>query len=102
MNPALKFTDVTFTYPDTAEAALDHVSFEISEGTFALVTGATGAGKSTLLRAMNGLVPHFTGGEWSGNVLVEGRDTLEHAPRKLADVVSYVPQDPAAALVVAL
>lgn len=100
MNPALRFTDVTFTYPDTAVAALDRVSFEIPEGTFALITGATGAGKSTLLRAMNGLVPHFTGGEWSGNVLVEGRDTLEHAPRKLADVVSYVPQDPAASFVV--
>jgi energy-coupling factor transport system ATP-binding protein len=100
VNPALRFTDVTFTYPDTAVAALDRVSLAIPEGTFALITGATGAGKSTLLRAMNGLVPHFTGGEWSGNVLVEGRDTLEHAPRKLADVVSYVPQDPAASFVV--
>ncbi|HKY14639.1 MAG TPA: ATP-binding cassette domain-containing protein, partial [Microthrixaceae bacterium] len=59
-----------------------------------LVVGRTGVGKSTLLGAINGLVPHFTGGHLHGTVTVDGRDTATHAPRELADVVGMVGQDP--------
>ena len=38
-----------------------------------------GVGKSTLLGAVNGLVPHFTGGTLAGRVTVDGRDTA-HPP----------------------
>ncbi|MFD5409296.1 ABC transporter ATP-binding protein [Streptomyces nojiriensis] len=48
----------------------------------------------SLLGAVNGLVPHFTGGTLYGRVLVDGRDTAEHPPRELADVVGVVGQDP--------
>ena len=99
MSVAVALDEVVFTYPDAAEPVLDRVSFELEESTFALVTGATGAGKSTLLRVMNGLVPHFTGGSFSGRAMVQGRDTLQHAPRRLSDVVAFVPQDPAASFV---
>ena len=99
MSVALAFDGVSFTYPDGAGPALDGITLEIDEGVFALVTGSTGAGKSTLLRAANGLVPHFTGGSFAGHVRAEGRDTLVHAPRELADAVAFVPQDPAASFV---
>ena len=45
-------------------------------------------------------MPHFTGGTFSGRVFAAGRDTLAHPPRRLADVVAFVPQDPAASFVV--
>jgi energy-coupling factor transport system ATP-binding protein len=96
---ALRFDDVTFRYPDTAAPAIADVRLSIEEGTFVLVAGPTGAGKSTFLRAANGLVPHFTGGTFSGRVLAAGRDTLAFPPRRLADVVAFVPQDPAASFV---
>jgi energy-coupling factor transporter ATP-binding protein EcfA2 len=96
---ALRFAGVSFTYPDSEREALCDVSLVIEEGTFVLAAGPTGSGKSTLLRAANGLVPHFTGGTFSGHVAVGGRDTLEHAPRHLADVVAFVPQDPASSFV---
>jgi energy-coupling factor transporter ATP-binding protein EcfA2 len=96
---SIRFSGVTFTYPHARRPALDDVSVEVPEGTFALAVGATGAGKSTLLRAMNGLVPHFTGGSFAGRVAVGGRSTLRHAPRDLADVVAFVPQDPEASFV---
>ncbi|MGI8774062.1 MAG: ABC transporter ATP-binding protein [Actinomycetota bacterium] len=99
MTAAVSFEGVSFSYPDAPGPALRNVSLEIAEGSFALVTGPTGAGKSTFLRAMNGLVPHFTGGTFSGRVLVEGRHTLEVPPRRLADVVAFVPQDPGSAFV---
>ena len=99
MSAALRFEDVTFTYPDGGEPALRGVDTSIPEGAFALAIGPTGAGKSTFLRAANGLVPHFTGGTFSGRVLVAGRDTRGEPPRRLADAVAFVPQDPAASFV---
>ena len=90
----IRFEDVTITYPGASEPALSHVDLTIPEGELVLVVGRTGSGKTTLLRAINGLVPHFTGGTLSGRVVVDGRDTAHHPPRELADVVGVVPQDP--------
>ena len=44
-------------------------------------------------------VPHFTGGVLTGHVLLHGRDTRDHRPRDLADVVGVVGQDPVAGFV---
>ncbi len=96
---ALRFDGVSFRYPDQEHPALDDVTVALEEGAFALAVGATGAGKSTFLRAADGLVPHFTGGTFAGHVRVGGRDTLEYAPRRLADIVAFVPQDPGASFV---
>ena len=97
--PALDVDAVSFRYPDAPRPALRDVTVRLEEGTFALAVGRTGAGKSTLLRAANGLVPHFTGGSFTGRVVAAGRDTLSNAPRRLADVVAFVPQDPGASFV---
>ncbi len=81
------------------EPAIRDVELSIPEGELVLVIGRTGAGKSTLLKAINGLVPHFTGGTLAGRVTVDGRDTRSYPPRELADVVGYVGQDPLAGFV---
>jgi energy-coupling factor transport system ATP-binding protein len=88
------FEHVTVTYPDNARSVLRDVNLHIAEGELALVIGPTGAGKSTLIGAINGLVPHFTGGTLAGRVVVDGRETRTHKPRDLADVVGVVGQDP--------
>ncbi len=90
----ISFDDVAITYPGASKPILDRVSLALPEGDLCLVVGGTGSGKSTLLGAINGLVPHFTGGALRGRVLVDGRDTAHHRPRDLADVVGYVGQDP--------
>jgi energy-coupling factor transport system ATP-binding protein len=90
----ITFDQVSHTYPESAQPTLDRVSFSLSEGDLCLVVGPTGSGKSTLLGAINGLVPHFTGGRFSGQIRVDGRDTTKHRPRELADLVGYVGQDP--------
>ena len=93
------FADVTFTYTDAAAPTLRHVDLTIDEGELCLVVGQTGSGKTTLLRAINGLVPHFTGGHLAGDVSIDGRSTRDHPPRELADVVGVVGQNPAASFV---
>ncbi len=95
----IRFESVTVTYPDAEEPAIRDVELSIPEGELALVIGRTGAGKSTLLKAINGLVPHFTGGTLAGRVTVDGRDTRSYPPRELADAVGYVGQDPLAGFV---
>ena len=95
----IRFERVSVTYPDARAPALRDVDLHLPEGELCLVVGATGAGKSTLLGAVNGLVPHFTGGRLSGRVTIDGRDTRTHPPRELADVVGVVGQDPLAGFV---
>ncbi|HEY1733301.1 MAG TPA: ATP-binding cassette domain-containing protein [Acidimicrobiales bacterium] len=93
------FDRVTVTYPDADAPVLRDVNLRVDEGELALVVGRTGVGKSTLLGAVNGLVPHFTGGRLAGRVTVDGRETRTHKPRELADVVGVVGQDPLAGFV---
>ena len=95
----IRFDSVSVTYAGQSRPTLAEVDLFIPEGELVLVMGATGSGKSTLLRAINGLVPHFSGGTLSGRVTVDGRDTRDHPPRDLADVVGFVGQDPDAGFV---
>ncbi len=67
-NDALRLTDLSFTYPNTASPALDHVTFDLRPGTATAVVGPSGAGKSTLVH----LLMRF----WdyrSGDILLGGR-----------------------------
>ncbi len=95
----ITFEHVGVRYDGAERPVLSGVDLTIPEGELALVVGRTGSGKTTLLRAVNGLVPHFSGGTLTGRVVVDGRDTREHRPRDLADVVGYVGQDPLAGFV---
>jgi energy-coupling factor transporter ATP-binding protein EcfA2 len=95
----IRFEGVSITYPGAQQPTLHDVDLQIDPGELCLVIGATGSGKSTLLGAVNGLVPHFTGGRLQGRVIVDGRDTRVHPPRELADVVGVVSQDPLAGCV---
>ncbi|MFE7537989.1 ABC transporter ATP-binding protein [Streptomyces rhizosphaericola] len=90
----ITFDQVTVEYDGADEPVLREVDLTVEEGELCLVVGHTGVGKSTLLGAVNGLVPHFTGGTLYGTVTVDGRTTADHPPRELADVVGVVGQDP--------
>lgn len=95
----IRFESVTFRYPGNKRPVLHNLDLEVPEGELCLVVGGTGSGKSTLLQAVNGLVPHFTGGTMGGRVTVGDRDTRTHPPRELADLVGFAGQDPAAGFV---
>lgn len=60
--------------PGTAlsSTALNDVSFEIADGSFVALIGATGSGKTTLVELMCGLIPPT-----SGTVYVDGEDIFK-------------------------
>lgn len=95
----IEFDRVSIRYIADGPAVLAEVDLTIMEGELVLVVGATGSGKSTFLGAINGLVPHFSGGYLTGEVRIDGRATSQHRPRDLADLVGVVPQDPLASFV---
>ncbi len=95
----LSYRGVGVAYPD-APPVLAEMDLEVSDGEILLLVGSSGAGKSTVLRCANGLVPHASGGRFSGDVVVGGRSTRQSRPRDLADVVGFVHQDPESQFVV--
>jgi len=92
--PLVRASGFSYAYPERDRRALDDVSLELGPGSFTVLAGTSGSGKSTLLRALCGLVPHFHGGEASGELSVAGLDVREHGPAQLAAACGTVFQDP--------
>jgi energy-coupling factor transport system ATP-binding protein len=93
----IELRGISLAYDDTR--ILDAVDLTVDEGELMLVSGPTGAGKSTLLGVVTGLVPRFTGGVLTGDVLLDGTSIIDTPPRDRAHAIGYVGQDPAAGFV---
>ncbi|MFD2017314.1 ATP-binding cassette domain-containing protein [Vibrio olivae] len=79
---------LTFHYPDTEQAALSQVSFELKQQQVLGIAGATGSGKSTLLQL---LMRYWDTQE--GDILL-GSKAIQHIPLDtLRSHYAYVPQD---------
>jgi len=98
----IRLERVSYAYPDDAgrapppHPALAEANLEIEEREFLLLAGPSGSGKSTLLRCLNGLVPHFYGGTFSGKVSVLGQDPVAWGPGRMSRLVGMVFQNPEA------
>jgi len=95
----IRFDKFGIQYPQAQQPALHNASLSIADGAFTLVIGASGSGKSTLLRAINGLVPHFTGGSVFGRVTTNGVDPIALGPQQMSAHVGFVFQNPDAQFV---
>lgn len=87
--------NLTVSYPQGTELALDGLDLGVHAGEFIVIAGASGCGKSTFSRTLIGLIPHLTKGTiTAGNLEVCGLDTLTHPIHELTQHISLVFQDP--------
>lgn len=90
----LKLSDLTFSYSGAESATLKRLNLQFETGELAIICGPTGGGKTTLLRAINGLAPHFTGGNLRGRIEIAGQDITGFMPHETAHLIGYVSQEP--------
>lgn len=90
----IEIKDLWYTYPGRSEPTLKGVNLKIEEGEFVLLTGPTGCGKSTLLKTLNGIIPHESGGIFSGSIKIAGVDTGDSNQMELSRRVGLVFQNP--------
>jgi len=91
---AVEIKDLWYTYPGRTEPTLRGVNLKIEEGEFVLLTGPTGCGKSTLLKTLNGIIPHESGGIFSGSIKIAGTKTGDSNQMELSRRVGLVFQTP--------
>lgn len=89
----IEIKELTFKYSGSKKNALESVSLTIEKGDFVGLIGESGAGKTTLCSCINGLIPHHYTGDFYGSVKIQGTDTFDIEPGKLALKVGSVFQD---------
>ena len=87
-NDGIRFTNVSFTYPESARPTLKDINVHIQPGERIALVGENGAGKSTFVRLLLGLY-HPT----KGHITIDGIDLKTIAPSSWCEKVSAVMQD---------
>lgn len=88
----LYIENLSFTYPNATDKALNNISLSIEEGSFNVVCGESGCGKTTLLKMLKReLCP---AGEKSGTLLFKGCPLEKLRDRESACEIGYVLQNP--------
>lgn len=83
----IELKNISFTYPNSEQRALDGINLEVKDGEFAAIVGSSGAGKSTLADLVLGLLVPT-----QGEVLISGYKPQD-AIREWSGAIAYVPQD---------
>ena len=89
----IEISDLSFTYENRTDPALDKVNLAIENRDFLLLAGASGSGKSTLIKCINGLIPHRYVGEYSGDVKVRSQPVPDSQFLQLSLTVGTVLQE---------
>lgn len=84
----LAITIGSFAYSDGTRA-LGDIALKVRKGEFIGILGSNGSGKTTLLKVMDGLVRDYT-----GSVLLDGKDIRKLSPREIYQKVGLVFQNP--------
>ena len=85
---AVRFENVSFTYPDTGIKALNNVSFEISNGGSLAIVGKTGSGKSTIAKLVSRLYDTD-----NGTVLIDNKKITQINLFDLRNSIGYITQE---------
>jgi len=85
----IEFSNVSFTYPNKSNPALDNINLEIQSGQHIALVGQSGAGKSTLIDLLLGFIQPTSGKIYS---TLQSQSTI-HGPPPIENI-AWVPQEP--------
>lgn len=94
MGVVIEFKNVTYHYPLTDIPAIKDVNLSFEEGKFYGIIGENGSGKTTFCNLIRGFAPSFYKGELEGEVLVNGKKTIDYEEGELSLTIGYVFQNP--------
>ncbi|MGQ9652100.1 MAG: ABC transporter ATP-binding protein [Phycisphaerae bacterium] len=83
----IEIQNVTFTYPETTQPALQDVSLTVRKGETIALVGPNGSGKTTLVS----LLPRFFPIQ-QGRILIDGQDIVRVSLRSLREQFSLITQ----------
>ncbi len=86
--PIIEFRHLTYGVKGRREPIVSDVSFTVKSAETLVLLGRSGSGKTTLLRLINRMLAPT-----AGQVLVEGRSTMQWDPIRLRRHIGYVIQD---------
>ena len=79
--------NLAFSYRKGRQIFSD-INFRFSDGEMISIMGPNGAGKSTLLKCINKINKPT-----QGQILIDGKNTIQFSDRELSRLIGYVPQD---------
>ncbi len=85
---AIRFDNVSLTYPHSGIAALSNINLHIEAGENVLIVGKTGSGKSTLLQLLMRMYDAQTGA-----IFLDGIQANRYDLHHLRNQIGYVPQE---------
>ena len=85
---SIKFSNVSYKYPDEEKYTLENISFEVNQGDKVGILGSNGAGKTTLIKMLSGLIVPT-----SGKIYVNGIDLDNWDKKNYLSKVSAIFQD---------
>lgn len=85
---AIRFENVSFTYPRVSKPALSEVTLDVEGGRYYALVGSSGAGKSTMLS----LILRFYDPQ-AGRILIDGTDIRQVTQESLRSRIGVVTQD---------
>jgi ATP-binding cassette subfamily B protein len=88
-SPRLEIRDLSFTYPDGEEPALEGISAVVEPGKTLGIFGKTGSGKTTLISLLARIQTPDP-----ATVLIDGMDIVDLPLAKVREAMAVVPQSP--------
>jgi energy-coupling factor transporter ATP-binding protein EcfA2 len=90
----IEIKNASFKYKEEAKESIKGINLTIKKGEVVLLCGESGCGKSTLTRVINGLIPQFFTGDFTGQVLIDGQSINDAPLYETAKKVGSVFQNP--------
>ncbi|GAC1693210.1 MAG: ABC transporter ATP-binding protein [Steroidobacteraceae bacterium] len=84
----IRFEDVSFTYPDAEQPALEHITLHLRPGESLALVGENGSGKTTLIKLLTRLYAPT-----SGRILLDGQDLATWDETALRERIGVIFQD---------